>query len=412
MIKRIALITIIFAAASFGWMYLSKVMNVRSDDANNALSDTVGGLWGTSHKQSAPQMMIVWNDEIVKRKKKPNPPNRSASLPLSGSDINVNLQLDQRKKGLLWFSTYTSNLSAKYSITNPEKSPVAVTITFPLPSEKAVYDNVKVAAAGRDDLKYWTNGKKIVAQFTMEPLESQVVEFGYESRGLDQWTYSFGADSGMVKNFKLVMRTNFSQIDFPKDSVSPDVKTWLPDRSGWELVWSKQSTMVSNFSIGMIMPRRINPGPMAASMSAHAPVSLVFFFFLIFILQNLRNIKIHPVNYFFLACGFFAFNLLLAYLVDHLDLKISFIISSLVSIFLVVSYLRLVVGTRFAIIEAGISQLLFQSLFSFAHFFEGYTGLSITIGAIITLAVVMHLTAKIDWEEKFGGSDAKKCLQE
>ncbi len=34
-------------------------------------------------------------------------------------------------------------------------------------------------------------------------------------------------------------------------------------------------------------------------------------------------------------------------------------------------------------------------------FFEGYTGLVVTIGAIITLAVLMQVTAKVDWAEVF-----------
>jgi len=40
-------------------------------------------------------------------------------------------------------------------------------------------------------------------------------------------------------------------------------------------------------------------------------------------------------------------------------------------------------------------------LFSYAFFFKGFTGLSITIGAIVTLFVVMQMTAKIKWTERF-----------
>jgi len=69
---------------------------------------------------------------------------------------------------------------------------------------------------------------------------------------------------------------------------------------------------------------------------------------------------------------------------------------------LVISYLWRVVGPRFALREAGVSQFLFLVLFSYAFFFEGYTGLVITIGAIITLGVLMQVTAKVDWEEVFG----------
>ena len=41
-------------------------------------------------------------------------------------------------------------------------------------------------------------------------------------------------------------------------------------------------------------------------------------------------------------------------------------------------------------------------LFSLAFFMEGYTGLTITIFSILTLFVVMQLTAHIDWSTKFG----------
>jgi inner membrane protein involved in colicin E2 resistance len=110
---------------------------------------------------------------------------------------------------------------------------------------------------------------------------------------------------------------------------------------------------------------------------------------------------LHPVNYFFLAAAFFAFHLLLAYLVDHLDIHASFLIASATSILLVVSYLRLVCGMRYALVRAGTAQLVFLVLFSYAFFFEGYTGLTVTVGAILTLFVMMQATARVDWGAVF-----------
>jgi hypothetical protein len=107
------------------------------------------------------------------------------------------------------------------------------------------------------------------------------------------------------------------------------------------------------------------------------------------------------MNYFFLATAFFAFHLLLAYLVDHVSIHLAFAICSLISISLVVSYLRLVVGIRFAALEAGLAQLIFLVLFSYAFFYKGFTGLAITIGSILTLFVVMQMTGRIRWEEQF-----------
>jgi inner membrane protein involved in colicin E2 resistance len=134
-----------------------------------------------------------------------------------------------------------------------------------------------------------------------------------------------------------------------------------------------------------------------------------------FIITTLRGIDLHPMNYFFLATAFFAFHLLLAYLVDHVSIHAAFVICSLVSIFLVVSYLRLVVGLRFAAVEAGLAQFLFLVLFSYAFFYKGFTGLAITISSILTVFVVMQMTGRIQWKEQFakfqpGNSIARDTL--
>ena len=114
-----------------------------------------------------------------------------------------------------------------------------------------------------------------------------------------------------------------------------------------------------------------------------------------------KNRHLHPMNYFFLAAAFFAFHLLLAYLVDHISIHLAFLICSAVSVFLVVSYLRLVVGPRFALVEAGTAQFIYLMLFSYAFFLHGFTGLAVTAGCIVTLFVVMQMTARIRWAEQF-----------
>jgi inner membrane protein involved in colicin E2 resistance len=154
------------------------------------------------------------------------------------------------------------------------------------------------------------------------------------------------------------------------------------------------------------MPEKLQPGPLAGQISYFAPISLFFFFFLMFIISTLRNIDLHPLNYFFLACAFFAFHVLLAYLVDHISIHTAMVISSLVSITLVVSYLRLVVGIRFAAVEAGIAQLIYLVLFSYAFFWKGFTGLAITVISIVTLFVVMQATGRIRWSERLARSIA------
>ena len=221
---------------------------------------------------------------------------------------------------------------------------------------------------------------------------------------MSTWDYKFGENVSQVRDCAIEIRTNFDAIDFPQGGLSPTTKQRV-DR-GWLLTW-KFSNLVTGYRVGMIMPEKLQPGPLAGRISFFAPVSLLFFFFLIFIIASLRGIDLHPMHYFFLATSFFAFHLLLAYLADHISIHAAFAVCSAVSIFLVVSYLRIVTGSRFAFVEAAIAQFIYLVLFSYAFFFKGFTGLAITIGAIITLFVVMQMTARIEWRTKGrGGSGA------
>ncbi len=220
----------------------------------------------------------------------------------------------------------------------------------------------------------------------------------YRSQGLESWRYRFGDGVAQVRNFQLKLTTNFRDIDFPDNTLSPALKQ--ETENGWELTWVSKN-FLSGFEIGMILPEKLQPGPLAGRISYFAPVSLLFFFFIMFMITAMRGIDLHPMNYFFLACAFFSFHLLLAYLVDHISIHVAFVLCSVVSMALVISYLRLVVGMRFAAVEAGSAQLIYLVLFSYAFFFKGFSGLAVTIGSIITLFAVMQLTGRIRWSEKF-----------
>jgi inner membrane protein involved in colicin E2 resistance len=225
---------------------------------------------------------------------------------------------------------------------------------------------------------------------------------GYNSQGLNEWRYSFGTtEVAQVRDFNLHMTTNFKDIDFPDNTLSPSEKH--ETSNGWELNWSYTS-LLSGYQIAMEMPEKLQPGPLAGRISFFAPVSLFFFFFLMLIITTMRGIDLHPMNYFFLAAAFFSFHLLLAYLVDHISIHAAFAISALVSVFLVVSYLRLVVGIGFASREAALAQIVYLVLFSYAFFLKGFTGLAITIGSILTLFVVMQITGRVRWAERFSTS--------
>ncbi len=106
------------------------------------------------------------------------------------------------------------------------------------------------------------------------------------------------------------------------------------------------------------------------------------------------------MNFFFPWAGCFAFQLLFAYLVNLIPIQTAFVIASVVSLTLVSGYLLLAKGIRFAR-WAALAQLTYMVLFSYSFFFDGLSGLTITIGEIVTLAILMVATARVNWTDKF-----------
>jgi inner membrane protein involved in colicin E2 resistance len=406
MLKRILAIIAIFACTCVAWMILGTSIYLRTENAGSELSSRVASTWGAAQEQHPPVASYVTKvtktvetEENGKKIKKTETHDVSNVVPLDSSQIVADLHIDYRQKGLLWFSTYRVGFAGNYTFQNPTGQEESFTIRLPLPSKQAVYDGMEISL-DRQVLPLDFSGAEVTAHGVLKANATGAVRIVYRSQGQDNWIYKFssGDEVARVKDLHLLVKTDFGGFDFPENSLSPTEKRQTSE--GWELQWDYQN-LVSGFNIALRMPQKLQPGPLAGRISYFAPVPLFFFFFLVFILSTLRGIDLHPMNYFFLACAFFAFHLLLAYLCDHVSIHAGFVISSAVSILLVVTYLRLVVNLRFAVVEAGLSQLIYLVLFSYAFFFEGFTGLAITIGAILTLFVVMQMTGRIQWTEKF-----------
>jgi inner membrane protein involved in colicin E2 resistance len=406
MVKRIMAIIAIFACTCVAWMVLGTSIFLRTESTGSQLSGRVASTWGTAQEQHPPAVTYLTHEtktveveENGKKIKKTEIRDVPCWVPLDSSQIVADFHIDYRQKGLLWFSTYRVAFAGNYKFQNPTAEERTFAIRLPLPAKQAVYDGVEITLDDKP-LALDFGGTEVTAHARLGPNAAGTVRAAYRSQGQDNWNYKFsnGDEVSRAKDFHFLIKTDFGGFDFPENSLSPTEKR--ETLQGWELKWDYQN-LVSGFNVALKMPQKLQPGPLAGRISYFAPVSLFFFFFLVFILSTLRGLDLHPMNYFFLACAFFAFHLLLAYLCDHLSIHAAFAISSAVSILLVVSYLRLVVNGRFALLDAGLAQLIYLVLFSYAFFFEGFTGLAVTIGAILTLFAVMQMTGRIRWGEKF-----------
>ena len=381
-IKRLLAICLIVGCTSAAWFLLGGTVQYRSNQTDGRLGSEVVKNWGPVLTQEHPSLFY----------EAPTGGNARREIQPETSDIAVTLTYDPKQKGLLWYRTYKAEFTGKYLVKNP--TPIAQTIyaAFKFPAADARYDAFSLRFGDKLTDKAPVNGE-IRESLLLAPGAEVPLTVTYRATGLNQWIYALKG-AKRLKNLHLAMSVNFAEINIPPFAESPTSRS--VSGAGGKLQWDYTDVIGAN-AIAMDMPAVTNPGYVAGRMTFFAPVSLLFFFAVLVIVGIRERTGLHPMNYFFLAAGCFAFQLLFAYLVDLVPLTLAFFIAAGVSVALVTGYLWRATTVKFALISA-VAQFAYMVLFSYSFFFDGLTGIAITIGAIITLALLMAFTARVKWD--------------
>ena len=312
--------------------------------------------------------------------------------------------MDQRKKGNLWFPSFKAKFSAQYEFkikeVQKDKNRQYYLYTT-LGSSNSIYNDIQLSINNEKISNVIPLIRK--KEIKISPSKDGIVTLGlsYESTGMENLIYYITPDNddiNQINDFSLKMITDFKNYDFPKDMMSPLEKKEIDN--GYELIW-KFNKAVTGKDIGIVIPNKLNPGEIVSRVTFFAPVSLLFFFIVLFVISIILKVDMHPMNYFFLAATFFSFHLMYSYFSDHINIYLTFAIASFVSLVLTITYLRIFTPSKMAYLYAPLTQFIYLIIFSFSFFFKGMTGVIVTICSVITLFILMQLTAKVNWENIF-----------
>ncbi len=387
-IKKIIAIGIIYLLGWAGWLTLGTITSLRSTDFSYKLRAQVEALWGTDLAQQAPAFSV----------KIPGT-NRKRWLMPEQNNINVDIKRDYKQKGLLWYSTFDCIFDGTYTIKNTQQVTQKVYLHFDFPARGATYDEFSMHLNENRLSSPVDTREGIDEIIELEPGQQTDFKIHYKTRGMNTWRYLMPENTGRVRNFSLTAHTDFDDVDFTGDSLSPMKKNDLPN-DGMLLNW-EASDLITNSNIGVILPENLNPGPLTTRITYFAPVCLFFFYILVATIGIMYKIDIHPMHYLFVTAGFFAFHLMLSYLAGHISIYAAFAISTVISVFLVTFYLSAALGKKFPWKLAVAGQLFFLVLFSYTFFIKGITGLIVATGTVVTLGILMKVTAEVDWNEVF-----------
>lgn len=396
-IPRLLTILGITIAATVAWFVLGATLHLRTRASSARMGDEVRQVWGPGLEQ--PHLTLLADLG--------NGSGKTETLLPASSKVDAKLSYSPKKRGLLWHRTYDVEFSARYDIVNNSTASRNVRIQLALPSKTTSYDNFAFQLGDGSGTEVAPHDG-MVETVTLIPAGATVpLTVRYNARGLDRWAYTF-APGSRVKNFTLTMSTDFDDVSFPVGATSPTTQMPLDHGHGSELTWSYADTLDAR-DIAMDMPKLLNAGPVIARITFFAPVSLLLFFGVLVVTSMLRGVNLHPMTYAFLAAGFFTFHLMLAYLGDVMPLNAAFAVAASVSLLLVCGYLHAAVGRALSV-SAFIAQFAYMVAFSYSFFFDGFTGLTLTLTGVATLALLMLATAKVNWETvlKYGASNLWK----
>ncbi|HET8783986.1 MAG TPA: inner membrane CreD family protein, partial [Pyrinomonadaceae bacterium] len=208
MTKRIVAIVFIFILTTIAWAILGGTILTRTYDSSLVSSSRVESTWGTRHDQSTPSAVFKTYtqrpQEMVENGLKVTryvTDETVTVLPLEASKIDVNLNLEHRQKGLLWYSTYKVDFLGQYAFRNISMLEQAVHFDLKFPTQQAIYDNLTFTVDGVP-ATLTTNNNAATAVVKVGPGKMAQLVVGYSSQGLDEWRYSFGGqDVSQVRDF-------------------------------------------------------------------------------------------------------------------------------------------------------------------------------------------------------------------
>lgn len=409
-VSRVFAVGFIFFVVSIAWQILGATTSSRGSESTQNAAGDIADLWGRPERQLAPTFDHVW-PELTKEQRVETVNGAAKSivedkwverrepLNLAATDVSATLRLDQRRKGLIWFSLYDVAFDGSWTVTNGSTREGELEVAFTFPNPSGIYDDFHFEVDGNDLAEQLSPTNGVVStRIVLKKKQTASLRVRYKTRGANEWVYVPNAGNNVAKleKFHARIQTDYKDIDYPQAAMSPSTRERA--EKGWVLDWAFERVLTGHV-LGVTTPTPVQPGELASLLSHSAPVSLGLFFAVLMLLSVLQKREVHPINYAFIAAAFFSFHLVFAYTADLLAVEVAFAIASLTSVALVVSYLRLVVSPQFAFREAAAAQLLYQVGFSLAHFFAGRTGLFITIMLVATLAFMMQLTGRLRWSE-------------
>lgn len=384
---------LIILPLSIGWFMLADRLQERTHKAMYDQLDSVKQIWGGNLAQPMPS---------IRYKRFSSDVSSLSKGETHAMDISVDLTVDYRKKGLIYYTGYNADFTGKYILVNPENEQIYLSFIFPYPTQQGegMLRNVKLLINGEEDNTN-TEYQPALALWTglLKPAESLEITVNYQGRGLNQFKYGFEPGQ-QINNFSMKMTVHGAKMLDYADSTMPPTETPQDTPDGKLLIWKLDRTL-TQFNIGVVLPDKLNIEKQLAVMTFRAPAFFSLFLVSLFVIFLLAGESLNFIPVAILSVTYFLFYPLFAYLLVYIDLIIAFAIAFIVIGLLIFNYVRSLHNAKIAF-AVTTGYIFYLGITSVAALLPTYTGLILTVEGVVLMGIIMQVLSRyknLQWSE-------------
>jgi hypothetical protein len=215
------------------------------------------------------------------------------SNPFVSSRHEVVLRQNARKKGSAFYGGYETKCKFAWRLKNPTDRDLKSVLTFPLPANGAMYDDLYATLNGKDilPLMQLTNASLVLAR-DLKAAEVMDVSIGFKSRGMSYW-YMQVKESREIRDFVLTLNLADlpkSRLNYPEGCMTPTEIKPTTDGQGCILTY-RLDHAISNKGMGISLPSLPQPGETTNAVLGEIERSWLLIFALLVLGLTLSSVR-------------------------------------------------------------------------------------------------------------------------
>ncbi|MEI6862100.1 MAG: hypothetical protein WCL04_07585 [Verrucomicrobiota bacterium] len=248
-------------------------------------------IWGGEQTQGTLAVALGYDEEVTERLESEDPSkpavlrkrsirHEMTSNPFVSERHEVTLRQNARPKGSAVYAGYETDCRFVYQLKNPENREVNGTLKFPLPSERAMFNNLEVKLNGASVLdRLQVTGGQLLLRPVLAAGETLTVEIAFKSRGLGFWYFQV-REPREIRDFQLTLRLPDlpkDRLNNPEGCMTPTEVSPTADGRGSTLSYRLDHAL-SNKGMGVAMPEPVQPGATTDAVLAQTEKAWVLVF--------------------------------------------------------------------------------------------------------------------------------------